>query len=97
MVDGNYNQTGGSPGFPFTNISAESGVDTAGGIDDDLADALVNLKGQAAHVLFLDSTQVAQDLGAQQAPVGRHQEVVPRQVHRGEDRKLRHAGLESAD
>ena len=64
VVDGNYNQTGGSKVFPFTNISAESGVDTAGGVKTDLADALVNLKGQAAHVLFLNSPSVAQYAGA---------------------------------
>ncbi len=64
VVDGNYNQTGGNPAFPFTNLGAESGVNTIQGVQTDLADALVNLKGQAAHVLFLDSTQVAQDSGA---------------------------------
>jgi ABC-type sugar transport system substrate-binding protein len=67
VVDGNYNQTGGSPGFPFTNISAESGVDTANGVKTDLADALVNLNGKAAHILFLDSPQVAQFAGAKQS------------------------------
>jgi ABC-type sugar transport system substrate-binding protein len=64
VVDGNYNQTGGNKAFPFTNISAESGVDTAGGVKTDLADALVNLNGKAAHVLFLNSPQVAQYAGA---------------------------------
>ena len=64
VVDGNYNQTGGNKAFPFTGLSAESGVDTAGGIKTDLADALVNLKGKAAHILFLNSPQVAQYAGA---------------------------------
>jgi ribose transport system substrate-binding protein len=64
VVDGNYNQTGGNPGFPTTGLSAESGVNTVGGVQTDLADALVNLKGTPAHVLFLDSSQVAQDSGA---------------------------------
>lgn len=64
VVDGNYNQTGGSKAFPLTGLSAESGVDTDGGITDDLADALVNLKGKPAHILFLDSTDVAQYQGA---------------------------------
>jgi hypothetical protein len=67
VVDGNYNETGGSAAFPFTNISAESGVDTAGGVKTDLADALVNLNGAAAHVLFLNSQSVAQYAGATQA------------------------------
>ncbi len=67
VVNGNYNQTGGSPGFPFTNLAAESGVDTQGGMRVDLADALVNLKGQPAHILFLNSPQVAQYAGATQA------------------------------
>jgi ABC-type sugar transport system substrate-binding protein len=64
VVDGNYNQTGGNPGFPTTGLSAESGVNTIQGVETDLADALVNLKGTPAHVLFLDSSQVAQDSGA---------------------------------
>ncbi len=64
VVDGNYNQTGGSKSFPFSGLSAESGVDTAGGMKTDLAQALINLKGKAAHVLFLDSSQVAQYQGA---------------------------------
>ncbi|HTW11529.1 MAG TPA: hypothetical protein VME01_02200, partial [Solirubrobacteraceae bacterium] len=67
VVDGNYNQTGGYSAFPFTGLSAESGVDTAGGVKTDLADALLNLKGKAADILFLDSPQVAQYEGAQQA------------------------------
>jgi len=66
VVDGNYNQTGGSAAFPFTNISAESGVNTSGGVKTDLADALVNLKGKAAHILFLNSQSVAQYAGAKQ-------------------------------
>ena len=67
VVDGNYNQTGGAAAFPFTNLAAESGVDTVGGIKTDLADALINLKGQPAHILFLDSSQVAQNAGASAA------------------------------
>jgi len=67
VVDGNYNQIGGNPAFPFTNLSAESGIDTAGGVKTDLAQALVNLKGKPAHILFLDSPQVAQYSGAKQA------------------------------
>ncbi len=64
VVDGNYNQTGGSPAFPTTGLSAESGVNTIQGMQTDLADALVNLNGRPAKILFLDSPQVAQDLGA---------------------------------
>jgi hypothetical protein len=64
VVDGNYNQIGPNPDFPFTNLSAESGVNTIQGVQTDLADALVNLKGKPAKILFLDSTQVAQDSGA---------------------------------
>jgi hypothetical protein len=67
VVDGNYNQTGGSPGFPFTNLSAESGVDTSGGLKTDLAQALVNLNGKAAHILLVTSQQVAQYAGSKQA------------------------------
>ncbi|HWD68698.1 MAG TPA: hypothetical protein VG293_00810 [Solirubrobacteraceae bacterium] len=64
VVDGNYNQTGGNPAFPTTGLSAESGVNTIQGVETDFADALVNLKGTPAKVLFLDSPQVAQDSGA---------------------------------
>jgi hypothetical protein len=64
VVDGNYNQIGGNPAFPFTNLSAESGVNTIQGVQTDLADALVNLNGKPAKILFLDSAQVAQDSGA---------------------------------
>jgi ribose transport system substrate-binding protein len=67
VVDGNYNQIGGNAAFPTTNLSAETGVDTAGGVTTDLAQALVNLKGQAAHILFLNSPQVAQYSGATNA------------------------------
>jgi ABC-type sugar transport system substrate-binding protein len=67
VVDGNYNQIGGNPAFPFTNLSAESGVDTGGGVKTDLAQALVDLKGKPAHILFLNSPQVAQYTGAKQA------------------------------
>jgi ABC-type sugar transport system substrate-binding protein len=64
VIDGNYNQTGSNPAFPTTGLSAESGVNTVQGIETDFADALVNLKGTPAKVLFLDSPQVAQDSGA---------------------------------
>jgi ABC-type sugar transport system substrate-binding protein len=67
VVDGNYNQISGNAAFPFTNLSAESGVDTAGGVQTDLAQALVDLNGQPAHVLFLNSPQVAQYSGATQS------------------------------
>lgn len=67
VVDGNYNQIGGNSAFPTTNLSAESGIDTAGGVKTDLAQALVNLKGKPAHILFLDSPQIAQYTGAQNA------------------------------
>jgi hypothetical protein len=65
VVDGNYNQIAANPAFPTTNISAESGVDTAGGVRTDLAQALVDLNGKPAHILFLNSPQVAQYTGAQ--------------------------------
>jgi ABC-type sugar transport system substrate-binding protein len=66
VINGNYNQTGGNKAFPTTGLDAESGVNTVQGVQTDLADALINLKGQPAHVLFLDSSQVAQDSGASQ-------------------------------
>ncbi len=67
VVDGNYNETDGNPAFPFTDLAGETGVDTAGGVTDDLADALVNLNGKPAHILFLDSPSIAQYSGAKAA------------------------------
>lgn len=64
VVDGNYNQTAGNKNFPTTGLSAESGVNTIQGVQTDLADALVNLKGTPAKILFLNSPQVAQYSGA---------------------------------
>jgi ABC-type sugar transport system substrate-binding protein len=64
VISGNYNQTGGNPGFPTTGLSAETGVNTIQGVQTDLADALVNLKGTPAKILFLNSPQVAQYSGA---------------------------------
>jgi ribose transport system substrate-binding protein len=64
VISGNYNQTGGNPGFPTTGLDAESGVNTIQGVQTDLADALVNLKGTPAKILFLNSPQVAQYSGA---------------------------------
>jgi len=64
VIDGNYNQTGGNKNFPTTGLSAESGVNTIQGVQTDFADALVNLKGKPAKVLFLNSPQVAQYSGA---------------------------------
>jgi len=64
VIDGNYNETAGNPGFPLTGLDAESGVNTIQGVQTDLADALVNLNGKPAKILFLDSSQVAQDSGA---------------------------------
>jgi hypothetical protein len=64
VIDGNYNETAGNPGFPTTGLNAESGVNTIQGVQVDLADALVNLKGVPAKILFLNSPQVAQYSGA---------------------------------
>jgi len=64
VIDGNYNQTGGNPAFPTTNLSAMTGVNTIQGVQTDLADALVNLNGKPAKILFLNSPQVAQYSGA---------------------------------
>ncbi|MDE3134329.1 MAG: hypothetical protein KGL15_09705 [Acidobacteriota bacterium] len=64
VVDGNYNQTAGNPAFPTTGLDAESGVNTIQGVQTDLADALVNLNGKPAKILFLNSSQVAQYSGA---------------------------------
>ena len=64
VIDGNYNQTAGNKNFPTTDLSAESGVNTIQGVQTDLADALVNLNGKPAKILFLNSPQVAQYSGA---------------------------------
>lgn len=64
VVNGNYNETAGNAAFPTTGLDAESGVNTIQGVQIDLADALVNLKGTPAKILFLNSPQVAQYSGA---------------------------------
>jgi hypothetical protein len=64
VIAGNYNETGGSPAFPLTGLSAETGISTAQGVETELADALVNLKGKPAHVLFVTSSSIAQGGGA---------------------------------
>jgi ABC-type sugar transport system substrate-binding protein len=64
VIDGNYNQTAGNKSFPTTGLSAETGVNTIQGVQTDLADALVNLNGKPAKILFLNSPQVAQYSGA---------------------------------
>ena len=61
VVDGNYNEV---PPVPFfSGLSAEVGIDTALGVKDDLAQALISLKGKPAHILYVTSSQVIQDLG----------------------------------
>ncbi|MDE3133782.1 MAG: hypothetical protein KGL15_06930 [Acidobacteriota bacterium] len=64
VIDGNYNQTAGNKNFPTTGLSAVTGVNTIQGVQTDLADALVNLNGKPAKILFLNSPQVAQYSGA---------------------------------
>ena len=64
VIDGNYNETGGNKNFPTAGLSAESGVNTIQGVQTDLEDALVNLNGTPAKILFLNSPQVAQYSGA---------------------------------
>jgi hypothetical protein len=60
VIAGNYNETGGSPAFPLTGLSAETGISTDQGVETDLADAIVSLKGKPAHVLLVSSASVAQ-------------------------------------
>jgi ABC-type sugar transport system substrate-binding protein len=60
VVDGNYNETN-----TYTDLDGWTAVNTAQGVQDDLADALVNLKGKPAHILYLDSSSIIQDKGAQ--------------------------------
>jgi hypothetical protein len=64
VINGNYNETANNPAFPTTGLNAESGVNTIQGVQTDLADALVNLHGVPAKILFLNSPQVAQYSGA---------------------------------
>lgn len=61
VVDGNYNEAP-SPKF-YSGIQGETAVNTAQGVQDGLADALVNLNGKAAHILYVTSSQVIQDAG----------------------------------
>ncbi len=61
VVDGNYNEAP-APNF-YSGIQGETAVNTAQGVEDDLADALVNLNGKPAHILYVTSSQVIQDAG----------------------------------
>ena len=60
VIDGNYNET--APKF-FKGLAAEVGVNTAGGVQADLAQALISLKGKPAHILYMTSSQIIQDAG----------------------------------
>lgn len=61
VVDGNYNE---APAAKFySGIQGVTAVNTAQGVEDDLADALVNLNGKPAHILYVTSSQVIQDAG----------------------------------
>ena len=94
VIDGNYNQTGGNPSFPTTGLDAESGVNTVQGVETDFADALVNLKGKPAKILFLDSPQVAQYSGAYGGLQAAIKTYCPGSLLDRQGRGLRHAGLE---
>jgi hypothetical protein len=61
VVDGNYNEAPTSKFY--AGIQGETAVNTAQGVEDDLADALVNLDGKPAHILYVTSSQVIQDAG----------------------------------
>ena len=61
VIDGNYNEAP-SPKF-YSGIQGETAVNTAQGVEDDLADALINLNGKPAKILYVTSSQVIQDAG----------------------------------
>lgn len=55
VVDGNYNETS-----DYTGLDGVTAVNVAQGMEDDVADALVNLKGKPLHALLLTSSSVVQ-------------------------------------
>lgn len=61
VIDGNYNEAP-APKF-YSGIQGVTAVNTAQGVTDGLADALVNLNGKPAHILYVTSSQVIQDAG----------------------------------
>jgi len=55
VVDGNYNETSN-----YTGLDGETAVETAQGMADDVADALVNLNGKPLHALVVNSDSIIQ-------------------------------------
>lgn len=62
VVDGNYNDTNN-----YTGLGGETAVQTTEGMQDDVADALVNLKGKPLHALVVNSDSIIQGPAAQAA------------------------------
>lgn len=62
VVDGNYNET-----TNYSGLDGETAVDVAGGMRDDVADALLQLHGKALHALMVTSSSVIQGPAAEAA------------------------------
>jgi ribose transport system substrate-binding protein len=72
IVDGNYNET-----TNYNGLDGETNVNVIQGMQDDVADALVNLKGTPLHALLVTSSSIIQGPASISAVKGEIAKVCP--------------------
>lgn len=72
IVDGNYNET-----TNYTGLDGETAVNVIQGMQDDVADALINLKGKPLHAVFVTSSSIIQGPASITAVNGEVKKVCP--------------------
>ncbi len=72
VVDGNYNEVS-----DYTGLDGETAVDVAGGMKDDVDDALINLNGKPLHALVVTTDSIVQGPAAIAAVNGEIKRVCP--------------------
>ena len=72
IVDGNYNET-----TDYTGLDGETAVNVIQGMQDDVADALINLKGKPLHAVFVTSSSIIQGPASITAAQGEINKVCP--------------------
>jgi ribose transport system substrate-binding protein len=72
VIDGNFNETS-----DYTGLDGETAVNVIQGMRDDVADALINLKGKALHALFVTSASIIQGPASITAVTGEINKVCP--------------------
>jgi ribose transport system substrate-binding protein len=72
IVDGNYNET-----TDYTGLDGETAVNVIQGMQDDVADALINLKGKPLHAIFVTSSSIIQGPASITAVTGEVNKVCP--------------------